>query len=134
MVDMGPEKDNLDDEWRELARSMNDDYHPDRPHIEPSGPRDWSAYVPTEDEEIEDVDEILNATYDAQEPHVLEPAEVGMLTIIVIAVLAIVANAFSFIHLSTTIVILLVFVAVGAGVAWFTMYATSDDDDDGIRL
>lgn len=119
---MGLENDDLDNEWKEIMKR------------DTSGPRDWSAYSPTEAEEAAEVHEILEATYDAQETREKSPGEVAIIVGLALAVLALAGRTFSLINLSTTVTIVCLVAAIGLSALWFFLYATTDDDDEGIRL
>lgn len=125
-----------DEEYRKLVDDVESAFDglswPIGPKV---GPRDYSLAEPDPAEEEDEVAHLIEATYEAQGKRTISVLE-GFLILTVIGGLAVLAaDLFSLITVSTTLTIVVLIAVIAAIVAWFILFATSDDDFDwGIRL
>lgn len=135
-------KDDIDDEWRRfnesLASADSDGEWPigvERTSFTGGGPRDWSPTEPDPHDDINDLEETINATYEAQEPHRASPLELLLWAIMIGGTLAVVLSLFAVINLSATMTIVILVAVFASLGTWFALNSRDNDDfDDGIRL
>lgn len=137
---MAPQdKDPLGDstDWDRYAAELGDAWNGEEWPISrspsPRGPRDW-VQADLDDEAPEAADEVLDATYDAQDREGSSPLERALLGIAAAGLVLIVLSEISVITLSPTLFIVVVIAAAAAAVAWVVSFATGSDDDDGMRV
>ncbi|WP_182353412.1 hypothetical protein [Flaviflexus huanghaiensis] len=119
----------MGDAWKASPGPMSDEPR----ETEPAGPRDWTQGE-LDDEKPEAADDVLDSTYEAQDPPFATRLEKILLAVVVISIVLIILSEISVITLSPTMFIVVVVAAGAAAVAWIMSYATGSEDDDGMRV